>query len=163
MRRIVVGVDGSPSSLEALRWAAGEARLRGATLVALHAWTLPPVSTANQGARLLASDFARIRDGARKLLELAVAEAVPDKEIDIARVVCEGPPAQALVASAEDADLLVVGSRGLGGFKGLLLGSVSREVAQHAPCPVVVVRTPVRDARRRGHIPAAGPKEVTVR
>ena len=142
MKTIVVGVDGSEHSVNALRWAVDEARLRNAKLVAVHAWSLPHVSTTQEAMHLLDVDFEPFREGARKLLEVTVEEAVPEAEVEIAQIVCEGPPAAALIAAAEDAELLVVGSRGLDGFKGLLLGSVSQQVAHHAPCPVVVVRTP---------------------
>ncbi len=86
-----------------------------------------------------------MREAAHKLLEAAVEEVVPDGDVHVARIVTEGPPAEALLAAAQDSELLVVGSRGLGGFKGLLLGSVSQQVAHHAPCPVVIVRTPEGD------------------
>ncbi len=144
MKTIVVGVDGSEHSVDALRWAVDEGRLRNAKVVAVHAWSLPHVSTTHQAIHLLDVDFEPFREGARKLLEVTVKQAALEAEVEIAQVVCEGPPAAALIAAAEDAELLVVGSRGVGGFKGLLLGSVSQQVAHHAPCPVVVVRASVR-------------------
>jgi nucleotide-binding universal stress UspA family protein len=158
VRKIVVGVDGSAHSLDALRWAVAEAALRDAEVVAVHAWCLPHVSTVHEGLHLVAIDFAPLREAARELLDAAIDEAAPDAAVEITRVVSEGPAAATLLAAAEDADLLVVGSRGLGGFKGMLLGSVSHQVAQRARCPVVVVRTPVRDEERdEEHVAAARP------
>jgi nucleotide-binding universal stress UspA family protein len=142
VKKIVVGVDGSPGSLDAMRWSVDEAALRGDEVVAVHAWSYPPVSTMHGALRVMEIDFA---GAAAELLEAAVAEAVPGgSPVPIERVVVESPPAPALLDAAADAELLVVGSRGLGGFKGLLLGSVSQHCAHHAPCPVVVVRAAVR-------------------
>ena len=84
-----------------------------------------------------------IEEAADKTLGEAVAEVAGENPLAyVERVVTEGPAAQALVEAAEDADLLVVGSRGHGGFTGLLLGSVSQQCAHHAPCAVVIVRKP---------------------
>jgi nucleotide-binding universal stress UspA family protein len=78
--------------------------------------------------------------GARRTLERALADAGDRTAgVDVEPVVREGAPARVLLEEADDADLLVVGSRGLGGFRGLLLGSVSQQCSHHAPCPVVVV------------------------
>ena len=140
MKTIVVGVDGSQHSADAVRWAVDEATLQGAKVVAVFAWHLPHVSTVHEALHVLDVDFEQ---EAREFLETAVQEAVPDAEVEIEQVVTEDPAAAALIAAAEGAELLVVGSRGHGGFTGLLLGSVSQQVAQHAPCPVVVVRKPV--------------------
>ncbi|MBV2155162.1 universal stress protein [Kitasatospora sp. SUK 42] len=136
-RRIVVGVDGSPSSVDALRWAVHEARVRGAVVEAVSAWqyqvavgwTVPVVPE---------GDFSAI---AREVLDNAIAEvADAEQPVEIHPHVVEGLAAAALLTAAQDADLLVVGSRGHGGFAGALLGSVSQHCVQHAPCPVVVVR-----------------------
>jgi len=130
---VAVGIDGSDGSLHALRWALQEARLRGARLRAVLAWSYldqPPDGF----------DPAYSEDDARRQLDQAlVAGAVDADGVEIERVVVCGLPSRALLDAARDADLLVVGSRGLGGFKGLLLGSVSQQVTQHAQCPVVVV------------------------
>ena len=141
MGKIVVGVDGSAASIAALRWALDEARLRGVQLVAVHAYGIPLVSTTSQALRLLETDFAAYRAAGEHLLEQAVSDAGGStRDVDVVRSVVEAPPAPALLEAAEGADLLVVGSRGHGGFVGLLLGSVSEQLAHHSPCPVVIVR-----------------------
>ncbi len=132
--RIVVGVDGSPASAEALSWAARQARLTGAALEAVTAWTYPMT----YGFPVIANvDWEH---GARTVLTDAI-HAVLGDDADVLRRVVEGHAAQVLTEAAVGADLLVVGSRGHGGFTGLLLGSVSEHVVTHAPCPVVVVRS----------------------
>ena len=131
---VVVGVDGSAGSRRALRWAAAEARLRGATLRVVHAWTYldQPEGTFNP---------AYGEDDARRVLDDEVAALGPDSEgLEIERVTVCDLPSRALLDAAAGADLVVVGARGLGGFEGLLLGSVSQQVAQHAPCPSAIVR-----------------------
>jgi nucleotide-binding universal stress UspA family protein len=142
MKTIVVGVDGSDHSIAALRWGVEEARLRRARVLAVYAWRLPHVTTAHEALHVLEVDLD-LGQEARELLKTIVAQAVPGTDVEIEQVVSEGSAAPALLAAAERADLLVVGSRGRGGFTGLLLGSVSQQVAQHARCPVVVVRPPV--------------------
>jgi nucleotide-binding universal stress UspA family protein len=153
---IVVGVDGSPGSDAALRWALAEARLRGVPLRAVNAYEVPqlPISGPLVGAPgVFASgatedDVERLRSAsvseAERILEDALArmgrEATDGIEIESAAV--EGPAAQALIDSARGADLLVLGSRGHGGFVGLLLGSVSQKAVQHPPCPVVILPPP---------------------
>jgi nucleotide-binding universal stress UspA family protein len=143
--RIVVGVDGSEASKAALSWALGEARLRGDTVVALHAWTPPyPVPAALPGALVTPVEdtmVEAIRKAAEELLAQAVSEAAAG-EVTIEQRLVEIPAATALIEEARGAELLVVGSRGHGGFAGLLLGSVSQQLANHAPCPVVIVRPP---------------------
>jgi nucleotide-binding universal stress UspA family protein len=133
--RIVVGVDGSPSSAAALRWAAGQARLTGAEIHAIMTWELP---TNYSWAPVLENvDFA---DDCQKRLATAVREALGDDGAHAVRYeALAGHPAWRLIEAADGADLLVVGSRGHGGFVGMLLGSVSQHVVAHAPCPVVVV------------------------
>lgn len=135
---VVVGVDGSACSLAALHWAVAEARLRRTKVRVVHAWAYPPVSTYHEAAHALDVPFAEV---AGETLRRAVADAgVDDEDVEIEQVVVEGPAASALLEAAKDASLLVVGSRGLGGFAGLLLGSVSQQCAHHARCPVVIVR-----------------------
>lgn len=141
MAKIVVGVDGSAVSTAALRWALDEARLRGATVEALHAFAYPWVSTTSQAMHLIETDFGPFRAAGAEIVEEALSEAgMASGPVEVERSVVEGPPARALLDAASDADLLVVGSRGRGGFAGLLLGSVSEHCAHHAPCPVVIVR-----------------------
>jgi nucleotide-binding universal stress UspA family protein len=140
---IVVGVDGSAASLAALRWAAAEARLRDARLNVVHAWDRHPPREA-----ISADDWAIAADAAEGLADAIVARALgeaPDVEVETTAVF--GPAGPVLTDASDAADLLVVGSRGLGGFRGLLLGSVGHHVAQHARCPVVVVHEPLVAAR----------------
>ena len=140
MRTIVVGIDGSRASDSALRWAVNEARCHGATLHAVCAWSLPyhKGEIGHLAGEAMREPFFH---DARRRLEAAIDVATSDGNgVSIERHVVEAPAARALIEAAADADLLVVGSRGRGGFAGLLLGSVSQQCVQHAQCPVVVVR-----------------------
>ena len=142
-RRIVVGVDGSPSSQEALRWAVRQAGLTGAGVEAVMAWHMP-LLVGGYGwpplEVLETTDFGRI---AGQVLSRAVSSAIePGGSVGVSQVVKEGNPAQVLIEEADEADLLVVGSRGHGGFAEALLGSVSQHCVHHAPCPVVIIRGP---------------------
>jgi nucleotide-binding universal stress UspA family protein len=139
METIVVGVDGSKGSADARRWALQEARLRGAKVRVAHAWAYPEASTYHQAAHLLRIPFA---EEAAALLDRMVEEAGAEADgIEIGKEVVEGQAGPILVKAARRASMLVVGSRGLGGFSGLLLGSVSQQCAHHAPCPLVIVKT----------------------
>jgi nucleotide-binding universal stress UspA family protein len=142
MATIVVGVDGSVGAREALLHALGEARLRGARLRAVAAWHMSTMAYAG-GGLAPGIDPAVFEASASATLDAALA-ALGDQahSIEIERVVRMGQPAQVLVEEARGADLLVVGSRGHGGFAGLLLGSVSHQCAMYASCPVVVVHQP---------------------
>lgn len=137
--RIAVGVDGSPSGDEALKWAVDEALRCGAELLLVHGWTYP-----YQGPR---SGVADVRDD-MKLDAMRMLERCSRTVKDIAptlrvhSIISEQSPAKAIIDAGKEADLLVVGSRGHGGFAALLLGSVSRTVLQHSSVPVVVVRQP---------------------
>jgi nucleotide-binding universal stress UspA family protein len=136
MAEIVVGIDGSESSKNALRWAARQAELTGAELRAVEVWHVP--STFG-----IAPDYPDVdlSGETRKHLEGIVAEVMHDHpEVAVRAVVAEGHPAAALVELARDADLLVVGSHGRGAFTGMLLGSVGQHCVQHAHCPVLVLR-----------------------
>ena len=142
MAMIVVGVDGSPESKEALRWALEEARLRAANVRAVYAWRDPYVLAPGFG---LPEDFEfdALRERAVETLDAVIAEVVGTaSDVRVDGVVAEGPAGSVLVQAAEGAEMLVVGSRGHGGFVGLLLGSVSQQCVTHAPCPVLVVRRP---------------------
>jgi nucleotide-binding universal stress UspA family protein len=137
---IVVGVDGSGSSSDAIGWAVDEARLRKTKVEAVYAWQSPLV----MGFQYIPPDLIdpeALDRHAREIVEAAVAEVgdVPD-DVEIAARAAEGPPAGVLIEASRDADLLVLGSRGRGGFHGLLLGSVGQQCVQHAVCPVVIVR-----------------------
>ncbi len=139
MDAIVVGVDGSDGSKHALAWALEEARVRHATLRAVIAWHIPSaVSMAPGFPDTLPHDF---ETEASTRLASIVDDLGPDAQgVSIERRVVEGAAAPVLLREAEDARLLVVGSRGLGGFRELLLGSVGQHCAHHARCPVVIVR-----------------------
>ena len=139
MNTIVVGVDGSHGSVEALKFAIEEARVRGAEVKAVSAWEVPASAygTGMVPIPVDAGSFEKIaRDALGKTLDDAGASTA---SVSVTPILHKGHPADVLVAEARDADLLVVGSRGLGGFKGLLLGSVSQQCAHHANCPVAIV------------------------
>lgn len=144
-KRIVVGVDGSDGARRALEWAVDEARLRGARLIAIHTWHIPPLTTGvgplDPPSTLDADTLERIEASANELLERELA-AVDTSSVEVEKRVEPSNPVDALLDAARDAELLVVGTRGHGGFSGLLLGSVSQQVSHHAPCPVVIVPRP---------------------
>jgi nucleotide-binding universal stress UspA family protein len=153
---IVVGVDGSAGSEAALRWALAEARLRGSRVRVVRAYQVPTliygdgglgasVSAAQTG---LAEDIERLRAAleaeSRREIEDVLGRMGDDiaNEVQVELDVVEGPAAQVLLEAARNSELLVVGSRGRGGFLGLLLGSVSQQCAHHPPCPVVILPAP---------------------
>jgi nucleotide-binding universal stress UspA family protein len=146
---IAVGVDDSEASKDALRWAIEEGRLRGVPVVAVHAWQAPIVPPVVDVGPVppaplldLPTLLTELKKSAEELVERVVGEVAGDgSDVDVRAVAAEGAAASALVDAAHDAELLVIGSRGLGGFKGLLLGSVSLQVASHASCPVVIHRS----------------------
>jgi nucleotide-binding universal stress UspA family protein len=145
MNTIVVGIDDSEESKNALRFGVEEGRLRGVPVVALHAWQVPPLPPAIDVAPTVPpidpAIIVKLEEAAARLVERVVDEVVAnDSTVDVRATVVEGQPASALMDAVGDDDLLIVGSHGLGGIKVLLLGSVSREVVNHAPCPVVVHR-----------------------
>lgn len=133
----IVGIDGSTGAERALRWAVALAQHRGGAVTAVHAYPVP----ANLDPRLA----QQVDEEAARLADEVVSEAISgigeapvriDREI---RAVSEGNTAQALLEAASDADLIVSGSRGIGGFFGLVMGSVSMQLVSHAPCPVGIV------------------------
>lgn len=135
--RIVVGIDGSPESKDALRWAADEARATGATVDAVISWDMP---TGFGWGVVLPDDYDPAAD-ARSVLEQAIVGVLgSEPDVAVRLLVERGQPAEILVRLSDGADELVVGSRGRGGFTGLLLGSTSSHCLHHARCPVVVVR-----------------------
>jgi nucleotide-binding universal stress UspA family protein len=141
---IVVGVDGSDGGAAALEFAAAEAALRQARLRIVSAWEVP-VSTYHAGLApsLDPTMLDAFRERAEQIADDAAAtakKAQPSVEVEALTVT--GQPADALLAQGADAELIVVGRRGLGGFRSLLLGSVSQQVVHHATCPVVVVQHP---------------------
>ncbi|HET7486708.1 MAG TPA: universal stress protein [Acidimicrobiales bacterium] len=137
--RIVVGIDRSPEAVAALRWAYEEARVRGAVLEVVHAWRLP---FAGDPAGLAAEPRSFLGAATHLLSSVVDGELSDHPGVEVVQTLVNGDPAAALIAKGEGADLVVVGSRGHGGFTGLLLGSVSHKVADHAPCPVAIVRPP---------------------
>ncbi|HYK69543.1 MAG TPA: universal stress protein [Streptosporangiaceae bacterium] len=139
--RIVVGVDGSSSSKAALAWAVDQARLTGASVEAVIAWHYPVVVGGIPFAPMGVVDSPDYAEFAMKVLSDAIAATVdPDEPVKVSLVVRAGNAAQALLEAAGGADLLVVGSRGHGGFTEALLGSVSQACVHHARCPVVIIR-----------------------
>ena len=139
MEKIVVGVDGSEHSAVALRWAAREAELHGAELVAVLVWDLFNQRHAD-GSRRFDPEYDATKADAALLASLEAALGAEAAQKVTRRPVCD-VPAPGLLEAAQEADLLVVGARGLGGFKGLLLGSVSQQCLHHAPGPIAIVRT----------------------
>ncbi|MGZ4398648.1 MAG: universal stress protein [Gaiellaceae bacterium] len=136
MATIVVGVDGSEASKEALRFALAEARRWRAKLHVVYAfWEWEPIPGTTE------VEQERTDQGREEWLATLVREAVGEvTDVEIGQATVRDDAAPALLAAAEDADLLIVGSRGHGGFRELLLGSVSQQCAHHAPCPIVIVR-----------------------
>lgn len=143
--RIVVGVDGSEAGDAALGWAVEIARLRSAKLVVVHAWTfVPPAPLSEPGlmpvpAGDLVGDLETERDAAEAAIDEAL-ERVDASGLEIDRRLVEASAGEALVAAAEGADLLVVGSHGHSAIGAAILGSVSRHAEKHAPCDVLIIR-----------------------
>lgn len=140
---IVVGVDGSNHSKEALRWAVEQARMVGGRVHAVMAWewNRNPFAVGSAAAQVAEDEVVTAEEAARRKLADTVATTVGTSPgVPVFRRVEQGSPAQVLVDAAKEADLTVVGTRGYGGFKGALLGSVSQQVVQYAASTVVVVR-----------------------
>ncbi|CCH78711.1 putative universal stress protein [Nostocoides japonicum T1-X7] len=136
---VVVGVDGSPSSDAALRWAAHQARLTGASIRAVTTWAYPRIYGFEPG---FPDDYRPDQEAERALKE-ALARASDDLDgVTVHEEVVEGQPALVLTEAAEDADLVVIGSRGHHTLSRMILGSVSQYVATHATCPAVILRPP---------------------
>lgn len=130
---IVVGIDGSEDSKRALAWAVEEAKVRGSRVRAVLCWSYLGLSGSEMGVGTTEAD-------ARAAIEAAVAEAVAEADRSVVDVTpVNDLPVAGLLGQAEDAALVVVGSRGRGGVKGLVLGSVSRTIVERAPVPVVVL------------------------
>ncbi|GAA3347835.1 hypothetical protein GCM10020358_64120 [Amorphoplanes nipponensis] len=139
-KTIVVGVDGSPSSRKALTWAAAEAADHGADLVVINVWEhtlLPPAGNVSVSEHYVPEPSQRTTED---LLAIIKEELGAEPPILVKSHVKQGRPAKVLIEESADADMLVVGKRGHGGFKGLVLGSVSQHVAAYAKCTVTVVR-----------------------
>ena len=138
---IVVGVDDSADAARALEWAAAEARVHHDRVLLVHVWQYPGVGVSTYAGdplpvfghedlkKMAAEVLARAADRMKKL----------DSTVEVDTRLIQGHPGEALIDASRDARLLIVGSRGLGGFKGMVLGSVSNSVAHHARCPVVIL------------------------
>jgi nucleotide-binding universal stress UspA family protein len=132
-QKIIVGIDGSASSIDAFRWAVRQAQVTGAVVEAMMVWQYP-AGVVPAGTQDFEAESRRALDGA---IEGAFSSALP---VQVTRIVEEGEPAPTLVRRSKDAALLVIGSRGHGPFVGMLIGSVSQYCVNHAHCPVVVLR-----------------------
>jgi nucleotide-binding universal stress UspA family protein len=133
---IVVGVDGSDHGNAALRWAVDEAKAHAAEIVAVFAWQMPLIGIPG------AFDREELEKLCMNFLEETVAAVIPAAQVPITKLVAHGDVSASLIEAAKNADMLVLGSRGRGGFAGLKLGSVSSECVQHASCPVVIIKQP---------------------
>lgn len=136
-QRIVVGVDGSAGGDTALRWALGEARPRGATVEVVHAWHMPFVAPYPYLTPTF--DTTGLEEAARETLDRSIQRADPALDDRITPVLSLSGASALLLECAKGADLVVVGSRGTSAVEAVLVGSVSLQVAMHAPCTVVVV------------------------
>jgi nucleotide-binding universal stress UspA family protein len=145
---IVVGVDGSEGGVAALEFAAGEAALRDVRLRIAAAWSVPVAAYGEDFAPLLdAETLDAFRARAQQLADEASATVKKlQPSLEVEALAAEGQPADVLLEQGADAELIVVGRRGLGGFKSLLLGSTSQQVVHYATCPVVVVNQPAADS-----------------
>ena len=162
--RIVVGVDGSASSEQALRWALRQAKLTSATIEAVIAWHFPFISGGYTwppaGVLVSSLDF---RKTAERMLADTVSRATSgDFSASVTQEVLEGDAAAVLIRESAGADLLVVGSRGHGGLAEALLGSVGQHCVHHAACPVVIVRSDVMAASPTASPAAANPAQQPV-
>jgi nucleotide-binding universal stress UspA family protein len=137
--RIVVGVDGSQPSRDALLWAKAQTDATGAELVAVTAWTYP-VAYPTLAGYVPITDAAELQDETRSAIQAILKDTLGDAPVTL--LVIEGHPANVIVDASRGASMVVVGCRGHGGFVGALLGSVSQHVVAHATCPVVVIRHP---------------------
>jgi nucleotide-binding universal stress UspA family protein len=136
---IVIGVDGSKAAKEALQYGLHEASIRGTRVRAVHAWT-PSRAVPTTGPGMLAAvDIESYRKAAEELLRSTVEAVAGDAADRIELVIAETPAGKAIIEHATDAEMIIVGRRGLGPFRSFVLGSVSSHVVQHATCPVLVV------------------------
>ena len=134
--QIVVGVDGSEHGNAALRWAVEEAEVHNGEIVAVFAWQMPFIGIPG------AFDRDEMERVCKTFIEETVASVVPKSRVPITRLVGQGDVSAVLIEASKGADMLVLGSRGRGGFAGLKLGAVSNECVQHASCPVTIIKEP---------------------
>jgi nucleotide-binding universal stress UspA family protein len=135
---IVVGVDGSPHSDEALRWSLGQAERQHGQVKAVFAWQMPFIGIPG------AYDRGELEAIASQFLATRLNEVAPDPKVPLVALAAEGDPTEALVEAARDADLLVVGVRGRSPLTGLMMGAVSQRCAALTHCPVVLVKSPAK-------------------
>jgi nucleotide-binding universal stress UspA family protein len=160
IKPVVVGVDGSEESLRAAEWAAMEAQRRSAALRVVSApATVPRIHAYHASPAAVAAALRAVSERALDAALVRCAEVAPG--LPVSASVLTGPVAPAVAASGSDASLLVVGARGVGGFAAMLLGSVSRYVAGHAPCPVVVAREETMAVHREIVVGIRDPQDAT--
>lgn len=140
--RIVVGVEGSGGAKAALKWAVNEAKIRSAKVEVVTAYAPTFVASAVD-FNYAPIDSIDLKEQIENMQKEVVDSVIgtEDKSVELECQLMKGRPADTLISASEGADMLVVGSRGRGGFKGLLLGSVSHQIVQHCMCPVVIVRS----------------------
>ncbi len=138
----MIGVDGSEAAKEALQYGLHEASIRGTRVRAVHAWSHAVAIPATGPGVLAATDATPFREEAEALLRTTLEAVAGDTAEQVERLVVEGPAGSAIINHACDAELIVVGRRGLGAVRSLVLGSVSSYVVAHATCPVLVVPAP---------------------
>ena len=139
-------MDGSEVSQKATAYAFREAQARGAALIAVHTWMDMQVQASLAGLSAAQSEWADIEKEQSELLTENLKEPREEyPEVEVKKLITRDRPVSALTEAAEGAQLLVVGSHGRGGFKGMLLGSTSRALLQSAPCPMMVVRPDEED------------------
>jgi nucleotide-binding universal stress UspA family protein len=143
--RIVVGVDGSPHSDQAVRWSMDEAQARGGEVTAVFAWQVPFLSFPG------AFDRDELEQASKEFIVDTVSRIAPTPPVPLLTLVAEGDPAASLIEASKGASMLVVGTRGRSPWSGLLLGSVSQRCAAAASCPVVLVKLP--NEQIKGPIP----------
>jgi nucleotide-binding universal stress UspA family protein len=139
MGSVVVGVDGSANSIAALKWAAHYAQSTDGIVHAVYVWSYPITAIAPAPLGSAVAPAELMNDAASQALSGFIAEAELPDDVHVVHVVREGSTSKVLLDQAKDADILVVGARGHGGFTGLLLGSVANAVINHAPCPIAVI------------------------
>ena len=145
METVVVGVDGSEGGAAALEFAAGEAVFRGARLRIVSAWQVPVTAYGDFAPPVDPVIWDAFRERSQEVADAALAAAKQlQPSLDGEALAVQGHPADVLLEQCAEGTLIVVGRRGLGGFKSLLLGSVSHQVVQHATCPVVIVNHPAQ-------------------
>lgn len=136
-QKILVGIDGSENSLRALRWALDEARTRGDVVELVHAWHFPYVA---DPTGMIPFPTGALEECGEAIIADALRSVTTEAEgVTVTTRIAQGTGASPLIEASHDADLVVIGRRGHGGFLTLVMGSVAQQVAAHAHCPVVVV------------------------